>query len=948
MTPEQWRAVEAIFHEARDRPAGDRNAFLDACGADEVISREVRALLAQAESPSPFLAADDAAAPAVAAPSGDDQRLGHYRLGALIGTGAMGEVYRARDTVLGRDVALKVLSRDLHGGAEWEARFQREARILATLNHPHIAAIYGVVSTDGPPALVLELVEGPTLAAVLGAAGSDTSGRRGLPLAEALRIAGQLADALSAAHAAGIVHRDLKPANITLTTDGLVKVLDFGLAQIGGPSGALLASLPPVKTAGGVVLGTVAYMSPEQARGLAVDQRTDVWAFGCVVFEMLTGQRAFVGDTAADVLAAITSGEPEWSRLPSDTPFGVQALLRRCLDKSASRRPLDVRTAWTLAVAEEVTPSPAPRATEGAAVARRPQRTVAVAIVTTVVAAGLAAVLVARRSPSAATAGVVRATLALQQSIRVSEGAIAVAPNGRTLVYEGRATDEGWRLFRRTLDQQRSEPIAGTEGGHAPFFSPDGRWVGFFAGRQLKKVPLSGGSPEVICDVPAHNGASWSADGSIVFSGAPTYGLMVVAAGGATPTELVPPAAEDGGEELRWPQVLPDSRGVIYAVATGPAPDARIMAFDARTKTRTELVRGAASARLVGRDRLAYAIAGRLYMVRFDLNRLRIVGDPSLVAEGVAEYTDGAPEYGFSATGDLVYVAGRAGGDLNRLALVDLEGRAAPLAAPRDYILYPRTSPDGQRIAYMVVGAKNNLWIYDIPRQLSTRATFGRFHYPIWRPDGSLTVVEGGLGAQRLVERPGDGRDVSRELLAAAYEQAPEAWTPDGRTLFYRLSESDFTWQLWSLDTTTGVRQPYIAEATEAMAMRISPDGRWAAYAGRASDRKQIFVRGLSSEGGRQQVSRDGGSFVVWAPDGRRLYYRGLPRTAGDGLWAVDVQSTAHGLTLSPPRRLFDASGFDPAFDIGADGRQLVMVQSDATPPPQSLELALGVGRSLP
>ncbi len=497
MTLEQWRVVEEVFHAARQRDPEDRDAFLAATCTDDVIRSEVRALLSQGDGPllrngltGAMLAAGGSGAFAVL----EGHTLGHYKLGPLLGAGSMGDVYRARDTVLGRDVAIKVLSRDLRDDGDWATRFQREARIVAALQHPNIATIHGVVTGDGPPALVLELVEGPTLAATIAAAGDAGSDRPGLPVAEALRIARQLAEALGAAHAAGVVHRDLKPANVTLTSDGLVKVLDFGLAQIAGPAGAVLGSLPPVETARGVVLGTIAYMSPEQARGQPVDQRTDVWAFGCIVFEMLAGQRAFAGASSADVLAAITTGEPDWARLPAETPAAVHALLRRCLAKPADRRPADVRASW----AEVGSGAPSPSGTRADQVALG-RRAAAVGLAAAVVA-GLAAALGIWRNTDAPAKRLVRATIMLEHSLRVAEGAVAFSPDGRTIVYEGRAENDRPRLYRRRLEEDRSEAIAGTEGGHAPFFSPDGRWVGFAAGRQLKKVQLVGGSPEVICD----------------------------------------------------------------------------------------------------------------------------------------------------------------------------------------------------------------------------------------------------------------------------------------------------------------------------------------------------------------------------------------------------------------------------------------------------------------
>lgn len=951
MTADEWTAVEAAFHGARERAAEDREAFLERTCPDPSLRHHVRALLAQEDG----ALLREGLPGAVAAMAGSEvsadregQRLGAYVLGPRLGAGAMGEVYRARDVALGRDVAIKLLPEELREPRR-VARFRREARILAALEHPNIAAIHGLVEGDGPPALVLEFVDGPTLAEVVARsvqALSHLPGGGAMPVAEALDVAVQVAAALEAAHRLGIVHRDLKPANVAITADRVVKVLDFGLAFVAAASH--VDPLPPLETTHGTILGTVAYMSPEQTRGQAIDHRADIWAFGAVLYEMLCGVRPFLGATTADVLAAIITSEPDWTRVPRGTPESVVALLRQCLTKDPAWRLHDI------ADARIVLGDAGTRHRAGAALdAAGPERagrggrfgrsswvaSAAMLIGVGGVAAGLVAVL--RPVPPAARSGIIRATIPVVESIRVAEGGVAISPDGRTIVYEGRVGAERPRLYRRAIDGDTSEPIPGTERGHAPFFSPDGRWVGFAAGQQLKKVPLSGGSPVVICEVQSHFGASWADDGTIVVSLAPESGLFRVPDTGGTPTPLTTLSPADTGNDHRWPVALPGGRGVIFAVATGPAEDARVVVLDARTGARRDLIHGAASARLVGTQHLAYAIGGNLYLVPFDLDRLEVSGTPRVVARGVAEYTDGAPEYAFSAAGDLVYVPGRAGGDRHRLVLVDLAGQVTPLAAPPDFIQFPRISADGTTIAYMVAGAKNNVWTYDMDRGVAARATAGRFHYPVWTPDGRLSMADGGLGAQRIVLHDTAGRGFIEPLVEPSQEQAPEAWSPDGRTLFYRVMQPDTTWHLWSYHAPTRTRAPFLATRVDTHSMRPSPDGRWALYNSREGGLMQLHLRSLRPDAGRTQISDGGADVGAWSPDGRRIYYRGLPGSDRDGLWVVDVRPQGSSVAAGRPRRLFGADAFEPSFDVTPDGRHFVMVQRDPTPPPRELRLVL-------
>ena len=939
MTPERWRQVEDLFHAARERAPQEREAFVERASVDEEVRREVRGLLNQREGTLLADGLTGALAALAAPPDRSGAALGSYQLGARIGVGAMGDVYRARDTRLGRDVAVKILPEALGRDSDRVARFEREARILATLNHPNIAALYGIVEDAAVRGLVLELVEGPTLADLLVARSKPAHGSvssPGLPLADALSIARQIARGLEAAHERGVVHRDLKPANVAVTPAGVVKVLDFGLAKIAVVESSGPGGIPVLETRDGLVLGTVAYMSPEQARGLPVDKRSDIWAFGCVLYEMLSGSRPFQGENSADVLAAIVGADPDWSLLPADTPTQVRSVLRRCLTRDPERRTHDIADA-RLDLEDAHEPDASALATGPAN--RRPLRRLMTIGLTTTVAALAGGAAVAWWLAAPRPGPVLRAAIDLEESIVTGEGSVVLTPDGRSVVYQARGRDNVQRLYRRPLDGVSSMPIAGTDGGHAPFFSPDGQWVGFASNLELRKVPISGGVPTTICRIQSHFGASWGDDGTIVVALAPETGLHRCPADGGTAEPLLSLAPEDAGNDHRYPNALPGGRGVIYAVATGPANDARIVVFDARSGARRDLLHGAASARLIARDRLAYAINGDLFAVGFDLDRLELVGEPVRLASGVQEDTDGAPEYGFSTAGDLVFVAGRSGGPRNTMARVDMDGRATPLDIPAAPLGFPRISPDGRTLAYTVSGAKPSVWLFDFDRAVSSRATFGRFSYPIWTPDGQLTMVEGGQGAQRIVMPSGDGSAALETLSGSNREQAPEDWTPDGRTLFYRIRQP--SWRLWAYSRDDGRAEPITLSNIYTHSARVAPNGRWMVYHARESQPPQVYVRSTISGTGRQQVSRDGAMLGVWAPDGRRIYYRGLSGTPGDGLWAVEVTEQSSQLRIGAPRLLFRADEFAEAFDITRDGRHFVMVRQEATPVTRQIQVVL-------
>ena len=954
-----WDRIKEVFQEALDRPAHERAAWLhEICGEDRALQLEVESLLAKHDELGSFaerpavellnhlsLEADSRMFAGVGRVVRLGDQLGSYDIQSLLGAGGMGEVYRARDLKLRREVAIKVLPAAFVTDRERLARFEREARLLAALNHPHIGAIYALEEFDGVTALVLELVEGETLA--------DRVRRGPMSVEDALPIARQIAEALEAAHEKGIVHRDLKPANIKVRPGGTVKVLDFGLAKPaeGSPpdlSHSLVFTISGTDQC--VLRGTVAYMSPEQARGQTVDKQSDIWAFGCVLYEMLVGRAAFAGGTVSDHIAAILEREPDWSALPSALPPMLHRLLRRCLEKDPRRRLHDIADARIeleeiVAIAADGRDPSAGAAGLGRIPRRMRVAWAATALLTALVVGLGISIFYRSRGPARQLRHLV---LPLSANLGCCSAPIALSPDGTKVVFAG-SRDGHNQLFVRSMGQLVETPIPDTTGAFYPFFSPDGQWVGFFTGYpgrgKLKKVPIAGGAAVTLCECAnAPMGASWGSDDSIVFAATGASGLSRISASGGSPAVVTTLDSAQGQESHRFPQVLPGARAVLFTIGTGPGDDAQIAGQVLATGERRVLVRGSASARFVGEGRLVYARGGTLFAVPFDPLRLLVSGSAVELVDGVAENSDGVPEYSFSTTGDLVYVPGPAGFDARSrrtFAWVDRKGAIEPIAAPPALYSTPSLSFDGQRIAFHIEATKNDVWTYDFARATTTRMTYGRHLFPIWTPDGKrLTFASGGAGSANLFWGHADGSGAEERLTTSNNEQWPESWSPDGRTLAFDERDPISGFDIWtvSLDGDRKPR-PFLKTPYNEFRPRFSPDGRWLAYQSNETGRLEVYVRPFPGPGAKTKVSTDGGGVPKWGPDGRELFYRNP-----QGVFVVPI-APGSSFAVGVPQKLFQwpftGNMNTSGFEVAPDGRRLLMMREDPTPAPRQINVIL-------
>jgi serine/threonine-protein kinase len=903
MNPDRWRQVADVYEAVLEREPAARGAFLaQACRDDADLRREVESLLAQEHTPLVI----DHGMPAVAAAvlEGTSRltpgtALGPYRVEALLGAGGMGEVYRARDTKLNRDVALKVLPESFTRDPDRLARFTREAHVLASLNHPNIAAIHGLEDRGDVHALVLELVEGPTLA--------DRITRGPLPLPEALAIARQIADALAAAHEHGVIHRDLKPANIKVCDDGTVKVLDFGLAKpVQDARSPQSADAPPtspspspmvmspVVTATGVILGTAAYMSPEQAKGRPADKRSDVWAFGCVLYEMLTGKRAFEGDDVSDTLASVLKGQPDWTALPAETPPAIRRLLRRALEKDLRRRlsdmadaRLEIEDALGLAGAdpspETIPPAGSTRALPWAIAAA-----LAAALITTI----------AVWNPWRAVPPPLSQHLSVDLGADVFLGGsvlattqLAMSPDGSMLAFVGER-DRLEQLYLRRLSQLQAVPLVAGPVSE-PFFSPDGQWVGFFsiADRKLKKIAVAGGSAVAICDIHSNypRGASWGDDDYIVFNafGEPWTTLLRVPSAGGKPEPIS--TLSEGEVAHRWPQVLPGANAVLFSAfgTQGGIDASNIVAQRLPSGPSKIVLRGAHYARYLRSGHLVYAEGATLFAVPFDVNRLEVSGQPVPVVQGVMDFkVSGASSFDVSDTGTLSYVPGQMIGTEVPMLWMRRDGTTTPMrAAPRDWRA-PQFSADGSRLAFYVDdGRQLDVYMYEWARDFTTRLTFDPSvdSNPVWSPDGRTIVLSSTRGLKQLSNLywvPADGSGESHRLTESDDRQHATSWHPSGKYLAFEQQISREQWDLMILPMEVsgsgwkaGTPTRSMSKIAQRPGAAFSPDGRWLAYTSNESGRSEVFVRPFPGSGGPRQVSTAGGWVPTWSRRRNELFY---------------------------------------------------------------------------
>ena len=858
-------------------------------------------------------------------------RLGHYEVVSSLGAGGMGEVYRAKDTKLGREVAIKLLLEEVASDPERLARFEREARVLASLNHNNIATLYGFEKEGDTSFLVMELVEGQTLA--------DRIKRGAIPVGESLRIFLQIAEGLEAAHEKAVIHRDLKPANVKVSDDGHVKILDFGLAKAmaveasaSGDDG--LSESPTLTLAAtqrGQILGTAGYMAPEQARGKTVDKRADVWAFGVCLFEALSGKRVFEGEDASITLASVLKSDPEWERLPGDTPRKLRKLLRRCLSKDPRQRLHDIGDA-RLEI-EEAIAAPEDEETPGAVIAKK--RSPVPLVLAALAASTLTALAVwtLKPAPSPPERPVVRAVLSAAPSAPVGVISpvrdLALTSDGRVVVYQSEGS-----LYARPVDRLVGSQLAG-EGARSPFLSPDGAWVGFLSGpRTLKRVSILGGSAVTLCELPALlAGASWGADDTIIL-GFLNEGLYRVSGGGGELELLVAPDPERGELAYRFPEMLPGGEVVLFTVFTsGNVEQAQIVALSLATGERKVLVSGGAGARYVPTGHLVYGLSGTLRAVAFDAGSLEVRGNPVPVLAGIVTKPLGAVNFDFSQDGSLVYVTGTAGAAQATLVWVGRDGQEEALSAPPRSYAYPRISPDGQRVAVYVTDEDQDVWIWDLGRETMDRLTVdpGRDTFPVWTPDSREVVFSSDRGGTfELFQKAADGTGTVKRLTEATEGRGlfPSSISPDGKFLVYHAGASVSDLRVLSLESE-GSPEPLLASEFSERSGELSPDGRWLAYQSDESGENQIYVRPFPEvDGGRFPISAGGGSEPLWSPDGSEIFYR-----AGDRLMAVPV-TTEPAFEAGSPEELFTRSyavRIGRMYDIHPDGQRFLMVKPAET-----------------
>src|SRR3989454_716091 len=856
-------------------------------------------------------------------------RLGPYEIVAPLGAGGMGEVYRARDTRLDRTVAIKILPAQFSSDPVRKQRLEREAKTISSLNHPHICVLYDVGSQDGIDYLVMECVEGETLAKRLE--------KGALPLEQVLKFGAQIADALDKAHHSGVIHRDLKPGNIMLTPTG-AKLLDFGLAKPTAPltsvatlTAAVTQSSP--MTEQGAIVGTFQYMSPEQVQAKELDGRSDIFSLGAVLYEMLTGQRAFQGKSQLSVASAVLEKEPApISTIKPLTPPALDRAIRHCLakdpeDRWQTARDLLLELKWIAEGGSQValaTPG------VGKRIGARSRGALLGGVVSLILAAvtGLAVWDLKPSPPQPVTRTVI--TLPPGQRLAgLNQPAVALSPDGTRLAYA--AVQGGTQqLYLRAMDSLEARPIPGTEGAVYPSFSPDGQWLGFFAGQKLKKISVSGGAAQTLGDATLANGVSWSSQGTIAFSPASASFLEQVSEAGGAPQTLT--RLETGEVSHRWPEFLPGGKAVLFVASTSSFnwTNSQIAVQAVGTGDRRNLIQGATHPRYASSGHLVYAQGGSLMAVPFDAQRLAVTGAAVPVVENVSNApTAGAAQYSISTTGSLVYVPGGGQGDQRRLAWVARNGAEQPAAAPARAYMFPRISPDGRRVALGVTEHETQLWLYDLSREALTRFTFeGIVNLnAVWTTDDKRIAFQSSKeGPPDIYWQRADGSGGPERVTTSEYPHAPMSWAPDGQLLAFIEVNPSTQRDIWVLRMSDRKAQPFLRTRFDESVPRFSPDGRWLAYISNESGRYEIYVQPYPGPGGKWQISTEGGTEPTWNHNGRELFYR-----SGDRMMAVDI-ATQPSFAAGKPRMLFAgpyelSPATSPNYDVSPDGQRFLMLK---------------------
>ncbi len=884
-------------------------------------------------------------------------KLGPYEVVGAIGAGGMGEVYRARDTKLGREVALKVLPEALAADAERIGRFQREAKVLASLNHPNIASVYGFEDSGGMHALVMELVEGQTLAErIAGGVGAGLkpapTSTHAIPIEEALPIARQIAEGLEYAHERGIVHRDLKPANVKITPDGMVKLLDFGLAKAlegDGATGSDPASSPTLSrlaTQAGIILGTAAYMSPEQAKGRPVDRRADIWAFGCVLFEMLSGKKPFDGETITDVLAAVVRAEPDWSLLPAATPGVVGNLLRRCLKKDAKQRLQAIGDA-RIALEEILSGTAVPEETSVSIPEQRSRRQYlawALVAVLATVAAGLGAwIWLARGAPGAPA--VVSQIPPPPNANYVfggnDVGAPAISPDGKWLAFVAAGSDGKQELWVRPLDATTAQPLAGTDGASYPFWSPDNRSIGFFANGNLDRIDASGGPPLTLAAAGNGRGGTWNQDGTILFAPTSSSPLFRVPASGGAARQVTQLNVSRQESGHRWPQFLPDGKHFLFYGASYAADRSGMYAASLDSSAPTLIVRGNSNAVYVPPGYLLFVRQGTLIAQRFDAASLRLVGQTGPLVEH-AEVNSNVYRGVFtvSQNGILAYQAGGSLGQNAELLWFDRSGKQIGETGEPGALYTPSLSPDDRKLAVRVTapgaGTVNNIWIYDLAEGIKTRLTFSSANdgVPAWSPDGkTIAFASNRSGELHLYEKAADGTGSTSPLVVDNAREILPSFSSDGRYLIYErfAAQKGSHEEIWAMPLFGG-RKPFVVVQNPQFDVgmsALSPDGKWLAYESAESGQREIYVVPFLHGSGKWEVSTGGGTWPRWRHDGKELFYL----SPDNKIMSAEISEQSGSLEIGKVAPLFPVNPVigGQAYDVSADGKKFV-VDTQAAP----------------